>query len=68
MYRRYRDQVKKILRLIAREFLNALGGREDTKLNMALVNIRNYLESNKFLEKPTGWELESHTESRNLAP
>ncbi|KAL3511359.1 hypothetical protein ACH5RR_030760 [Cinchona calisaya] len=65
---RFGVQFKKILRMIARDFLSALGEREDTKLNMAIVNIRNYLESNQFLKKPTGWELERHTESSNMVP
>ena len=68
MYRRYGVQFKKILRLMARNFLSALGEQENTKLNMAIINIRNYLESNQFLQKPTGWELESHIESHNMAP
>lgn len=63
LHRRYRSQFKKLLRIIEKKFLSALQTQQDPKLTRAVVNIRNYIESNQYLKEPEGWQLESDIKS-----
>ncbi|XP_019257765.1 PREDICTED: protein GLE1-like [Nicotiana attenuata] len=68
LHRRYKTQFRKMLDIIAKDFLTALKDRGDAKLNKVIVNIRNYIESNQFLKVPEGWRLRSNLESHNFTP
>ncbi|KAK6159635.1 hypothetical protein DH2020_003016 [Rehmannia glutinosa] len=70
LYRRYRNQFEKLLRIVAHDFLNALkeGGSESwsTKLSKVKMSIRNYIESNQFKKEPEGLQLRGHLESNDF--
>ncbi|XP_009782982.1 mRNA export factor GLE1-like isoform X2 [Nicotiana tabacum] len=68
LHKRYKTQFRKMLDIIAKDFLTALKDRGDAKLNKVIVNIRNYIESNQFLKEPEGWRLRSNLESHNFTP
>ncbi|XP_070016090.1 mRNA export factor GLE1-like isoform X6 [Nicotiana sylvestris] len=68
LHKRYKTQFRKMLDVIAKDFLTALKDRGDAKLNKVIVNIRNYIESNQFLKEPEGWRLRSNLESHNFTP
>ncbi|PIN01400.1 Nuclear-export-signal (NES)-containing protein/polyadenylated-RNA export factor [Handroanthus impetiginosus] len=67
LHRRYKNQFEKLLRLIARDFLNALqeGGSESvsSKLSKVKISIQNYIESNQFKKEPEGLQLRGRLES-----
>lgn len=66
LYRRYGIQFMKLLRIIGQKFLSALKAKDDPKLNKAIVNIRNYLDSKQFLKEPEGRQLERYVGSRDI--
>ncbi|KAL3339243.1 hypothetical protein AABB24_028068 [Solanum stoloniferum] len=68
LHKRYKTQFRKLLDIIARDFLTALKDRGDAKLIKVIVSLRSYLESNQFLNEPEGWGLRSSLESHNFAP
>nr|XP_018632496.1 protein GLE1-like [Nicotiana tomentosiformis] len=68
LHKRYKTQFRKMLDIIAKDFLTALKDRGDAKLNKVIVNIRNYIESNQFLKEPEGGSLMSNLESHNFTP
>ncbi|KAG5604812.1 hypothetical protein H5410_026304 [Solanum commersonii] len=68
LHKRYKTQFRKLLDIIARDFLTALKDRGDAKLVKVIVSIRSYIESNQFLNEPDGWRLRSSLESHNFAP
>ncbi|XP_006340115.1 protein GLE1 [Solanum tuberosum] len=68
LHKRYKTQFRKLLDIIARDFLTALKDRGDAKLIKVIVSLRSYIESNQFLNEPEGWRLRSSLESHNFAP
>ncbi|KAG8366005.1 hypothetical protein BUALT_Bualt17G0031100 [Buddleja alternifolia] len=70
LYRRYRNQFEKLLRIIVRDFVSALkeGGSESwsTKMNKVKMSILNYIESNQYKKEPEGWQLRGHLESNDF--
>ncbi|KAA8533231.1 hypothetical protein F0562_033236 [Nyssa sinensis] len=69
LYRRYKSQFKKLLKIIYSDFLNALKEREeDTKLSKVIYSIQTYIESNRFLEEPEGWRLKGSLLSHTFVP
>ncbi|XP_049350303.1 mRNA export factor GLE1 isoform X1 [Solanum verrucosum] len=68
LHKRYKTQFRKLLDIIARDFLTALKDRGDAKLVKVIVSLRSYIESNQFLNEPEGWRLRSSLESHNFAP
>ncbi|KAG5578481.1 hypothetical protein H5410_058615 [Solanum commersonii] len=68
LHKRYKTQFRKLLDIIARDFLTALKDRGDAKLIKVIVSLRSYIESNQFLNEPEGWRLRCSLESHNFAP
>lgn len=68
LHKRYKTQFRKLLDIIAKDFLTALKDRGDAKLIKVIVNLRSYIESNQFLNEPEGWRLRSSLESHNFTP
>ncbi|CAN4108624.1 unnamed protein product [Withania somnifera] len=68
LHKRYKTQFRKLLNIIAKDFLPALKDRGDAKLMKVIVNLRSYIESNQFLNEPEGWRLRSSLESHNFTP
>ncbi|XP_049391245.1 mRNA export factor GLE1-like isoform X2 [Solanum stenotomum] len=68
LHKRYKTQFRKLLDIIARDFLTALKDRGDAKLIKVIVSLRSYIVSNQFLNEPEGWRLRSSLESHNFAP
>lgn len=68
LHKRYKTQFRKLLDIIAKDFLPALKDRGDAKLIKVIVNLRSYIESNQFLNEPEGWRLRSSLESHNFTP
>ncbi|KAG8366006.1 hypothetical protein BUALT_Bualt17G0031200 [Buddleja alternifolia] len=70
LYRRYRNQFEKLLRIIVRDFVSALkeGGSESwsTKMNKVKMSILNYIESNQYKKEPESWQLRGHLESNDF--
>lgn len=68
LHKRYKTQFRKLLDIIAKDFLPALKDRGDAKLIKVIVNLQSYIESNQFLNEPEGWRLRSSLESHNFTP
>ncbi|KAK9063472.1 hypothetical protein SSX86_017342 [Deinandra increscens subsp. villosa] len=66
LYRRYKNQFKKLLNIISLEFLKALKDREDPKVTKAVMTLENYIQSNKFQKEPEGWRLRDHLSSSDF--
>lgn len=69
LYRRYRNQFEKLMRIVARDFLTAL--KEDgpdsksAKLKSVKMAIRNYIELNQFKKEPEGLQLRGDLDSHH---
>lgn len=69
LHRRYRNQFKKLLNVIHREFLETLKNRSDhTELSIVITNIESYINSNNFFVEPEGRALHDDLDSDNYAP
>ncbi|KAK4377568.1 hypothetical protein RND71_003864 [Anisodus tanguticus] len=68
LHRRYKIQFKKLLDIIAREFLTAFKDRGDEKLTKLTENLRSYIELNELLHELQGWRLRSTLDSHIFAP
>lgn len=68
LHKRYKTQFRKLLDIIAKDFLTALKDRDDAKLIKVIVNLQSYIESNQVLNEPEGWRLRSSLESHNFTP
>lgn len=68
LFRKYKSQFKKILNIISVNFLEALKGRRDPKLNSVVARINSYIETNRFLQEPEGRSLRSSLLSYTFVP
>ncbi|KAK1415752.1 hypothetical protein QVD17_31538 [Tagetes erecta] len=66
LYRRYKNQFKKLLNIISRDFLKALKENQDSKVTKVVMNLETYIQSNKFQNEPEGWRLRDHLSSSDL--
>ncbi|XP_051120161.1 mRNA export factor GLE1 isoform X2 [Andrographis paniculata] len=66
LYRKYRNQFKKLLSIIDRDFLSALKEGGSTKINKVKMSIRNYIESNEYQREPEESKLRDHLESHQF--
>nr|XP_043638460.1 protein GLE1 [Erigeron canadensis] len=66
LYKRYKNQFKKLLNIISCDFLQALKDREDPKIKKVLMSLETYLQSNQFLVEPVGWRLQDTLLSHNF--
>ncbi|KAK4487395.1 hypothetical protein RD792_005972, partial [Penstemon davidsonii] len=70
LYRRYKNQFEKLLKIIAHDFINALkeGGSEswNAKVKKAKLSILNYIESSQYKKEPEGLQLRGHLESNDF--
>lgn len=68
LYRRYKNQFKKLINIISRDFLKALKEREDPKVTKVVMSLENYIQSNVFQKEPEGWRLQDSLLSHGLVP
>ncbi|KAL8218904.1 hypothetical protein R6Q57_022277 [Mikania cordata] len=68
LYRRYKNQFKKLLNIISHDFLKALKEREDPKVTKAVMSLESYIQSNQFQKEPEGWRLRDHLSSSDFNP
>lgn len=68
MYKRYKNQFKKLLNIISQDFLKALKEREDPKVTKVVISLENYIQSNEFLKEPEGWRLQDSLLSHGFVP
>ncbi|KAI3779980.1 hypothetical protein L2E82_09762 [Cichorium intybus] len=68
LYKTYKNQFKKLLNIISRDFLNALKEREDPKVKKAVISLENYIQSNHFQKEPEGRILQESLLSHGLVP
>lgn len=70
LYRRYRNQFEKLLRIIAKDFLKALKEGNSDSVNAKLVKVKtsiiNYIESSQFKKEPEGLQLRGHLDSNDF--
>ncbi|KAI7742627.1 hypothetical protein M8C21_029585 [Ambrosia artemisiifolia] len=66
LYRRYKNQFKKLLDIISRDFLKALKESKDPKVTKAVMSLESYIQSNKFQKEPEGWRLRDHLQSSDF--
>ncbi|XP_073039010.1 mRNA export factor GLE1-like [Primulina eburnea] len=70
LYRRYRNQFEKLLRIIARDFLKALKEGNSDSVNAKLIKVKtsiiNYVESSRFKKEPEGLQLRGHLDSNDF--
>ncbi|XP_021743773.1 protein GLE1-like isoform X1 [Chenopodium quinoa] len=57
LHRKYKSQFIKVLNSISREFVPKLRAR-DPNAGSKISRIQEYIESQKFLQEPTGWRLQ----------
>ncbi|CAI9300049.1 unnamed protein product [Lactuca saligna] len=68
MYKRYKNQFKKLLNIISQDFLKALKEREDPKVTKVVISLENYIQSKEFLKEPEGWRLQDSLLSHGFVP
>ncbi|KAI4385162.1 hypothetical protein MLD38_003220 [Melastoma candidum] len=68
LHRKYKSQFRKMLKVIAEDYLTALKGREDLVLHQVIAEIQSYIKDQKFLRRPEGSVLEASSMSSQLAP
>ncbi|KAL5824978.1 hypothetical protein ACOSQ3_021041 [Xanthoceras sorbifolium] len=68
LYRKYKSQFGKMLKIITDSFLNALRSREDQELKPVIAEIQCYIEDRKFLEEPEGRTLQAALLSSTMVP
>ncbi|XP_024991627.1 protein GLE1-like isoform X2 [Cynara cardunculus var. scolymus] len=68
LYRRYKNQFKKLLNIISRDFLKALKEREDPKVTKVVMSLENYIQTNEFQKEPEGWRLQDSLLSHGFVP
>ncbi|KAI3779979.1 hypothetical protein L2E82_09760 [Cichorium intybus] len=68
LYKTYKNQFKKLLNIISRDFLNALKEHEDPKVKKAVISLDNYIQSNHFQKEPEGRILQESLLSHGLVP
>nr|GEU63383.1 protein GLE1 isoform X2 [Tanacetum cinerariifolium] len=68
LYRRYKNQFKKLLNIIYRDFLQILRESDDTKVKMFVMSLENYIQSNQFQKEPEGWRLRDSLLSNDYNP
>ncbi|XP_075523917.1 mRNA export factor GLE1-like isoform X1 [Primulina tabacum] len=70
LYRRYRNQFEKLLRIIAQDFLKALKEGNSDSVNAKLIKVKtsiiNYIESSQFKKEPEGLQLRDHLDSNDF--
>ncbi|XP_075504721.1 LOW QUALITY PROTEIN: mRNA export factor GLE1-like [Primulina tabacum] len=70
LYRRYRNQFEKLLRIIACDFLKALKEGNSDSVNAKLIKVKtsiiNYVESSRFKKEPEGLQLRGHLDSNDF--
>ncbi|KAJ0544864.1 putative GLE1-like superfamily protein [Helianthus annuus] len=66
LYRRYKNQFKKLLNIISRDFLKALKESKDPKVTKAVMSLESYIQSNNFQKEPEGWRLRDHLQSSDF--
>ncbi|XP_073039019.1 mRNA export factor GLE1-like [Primulina eburnea] len=70
LYRRYRNQFDKLLRIIAQDFLKALKEGNSDSVNAKLIKVKtsiiNYIESSQFKKEPEGLQLRDHLDSNDF--
>ncbi|XP_061367410.1 mRNA export factor GLE1-like [Gastrolobium bilobum] len=60
LYRRYKSQFLKMLKVIYENFLVQLKSRQVPELTRTVVEIQSYIEDKKFLQEPEGKSLQSN--------
>ncbi|KAH7570389.1 hypothetical protein JRO89_XS05G0099100 [Xanthoceras sorbifolium] len=68
LYRKYKSQFGKMLKIITDNFLNALRSREVQELKPVIAEIQCYIEDRKFLEEPEGRTLQAALLSSTMVP
>lgn len=72
LFRKYRSQFRKILKVISGNFLVALKAQgekvKEPKLKQVIGNIQCYVEKNEFLQEPEGWRMQGSLLSGSMAP
>ncbi|XP_076884765.1 mRNA export factor GLE1-like [Bidens hawaiensis] len=68
LYRRYKNQFKKLLNIISRDFLKALKEKEDPKVTKAVMSLESYIQSNNFQKEPEGCRLRDNLLSSDFNP
>ncbi|KAF5746534.1 nucleoporin GLE1-like isoform X2 [Tripterygium wilfordii] len=68
LFRNYKSQFRKLLRIISDHFLNALRARNDSDMNLLISNISVYIEDSKFLQEPEGRSLQQDLLSSKWMP
>ncbi|XP_073038898.1 mRNA export factor GLE1-like isoform X2 [Primulina eburnea] len=70
LYRRYRNQFEKLLRIIAQDFLKALKEGNSDSVNAKLIKVKtsiiNYIESSQFKKEPEGLQLRDNLDSTDF--
>ncbi|XP_074295789.1 mRNA export factor GLE1 isoform X2 [Silene latifolia] len=65
LHKKYKDQFRKILTAISREFVHKLKASANPRINSVVTRLEEYIDSNRFLEEPEGWCLKTTLLSRN---
>ncbi|KAL9241134.1 hypothetical protein vseg_015278 [Gypsophila vaccaria] len=65
LYRKYKDQFRKILNAISHEFVHKLKASGKPEINSIITRLDDYIKSNNFLEEPEGWRLRDTLLSHN---
>lgn len=72
LFRKYRSQFRKILKVISGNFLVALKAQgekvKEPKLKQVIGNIQYYVEKNEFLQEPEGWRMQGSLLSGSMVP
>ncbi|KAI3733464.1 hypothetical protein L6452_12907 [Arctium lappa] len=68
LYRRYKNQFRKLVNIISCDFLKALKEREDPKVTKVVMSLENYIQSNEFQKEPEGWRLQDYLFSHEIVP
>lgn len=66
LYRRYKNQFKKLLNIIYRDFLKKLREKDDTKVKQIVMSLEDYIQSNQFQKEPEGWRLKDALQSNEF--
>ncbi|XP_021746762.1 protein GLE1-like isoform X2 [Chenopodium quinoa] len=67
LHGKYKSQFVKVLNTISREFVPKLRAR-DPNAGSKISRIQEYIESQKFLQEPTGWRLQGALLSHTFVP
>ncbi|KAH9621013.1 hypothetical protein KSS87_022217 [Heliosperma pusillum] len=65
LHKKYKDQFRKVLTAISREFVHKLKAIGNSRINSVVTRLEDYIESNRFLEEPEGWRLKTTLLSHN---